>query len=58
MKKVNWKEMTIADSHYSGALYLNHRLVIKSGFYVSKRLYKKLNERLKFITVIYTNLNS
>jgi len=46
-----WKESTIADGHYSGALYKHHNLIIKSGFYVSKRLYKRLDRRLKSISV-------
>ena len=50
--KNTWKELTIANGHYSSALYKHHNLIIKGGFYVSKRLYKRLDRRLKSISVI------
>ena len=47
----NWKEYTIANGHYSGALYQHHKLILKGGFWIAKRLYKLIDARLRLVSV-------
>lgn len=48
----DWKEYTIANGHYSRALYQHHKLILKGGFYIAKRLFKIIDIRLRNISVI------
>lgn len=57
MKKINWKVYTIADSNYSKAVYSWSKLKTKGAFYVSKRLYYKLNGSLRRIAAIKKDLD-
>jgi hypothetical protein len=48
----DWKVYTIIGANYCNATYCHYKLIAHGGYWVSKRLFKRLDSNLRRITII------